>query len=59
MYITVGLCVRAFLGGGGGGVGGGYFRNFKTGLCGLNLEDIPYSYIYINPGPKTIPIHII
>ena len=29
---------------GGGGEGGGYFRNFMTGVCGPNLEDTPYSY---------------
>ena len=28
----------------GGKLGGGYFRNFMTGLCGPNLEDTPYSY---------------
>ena len=38
----------ARLGGGGGG-GGGYFRNFITGVCGLDLEDIP---IHIKAKPE-------
>ena len=25
------------------GRGGGYFRNFMTGVCGPNFEDTPYS----------------
>ena len=39
------------------GGGGGYIKNFMTGVCGPNLEDTPSLFIS-RPSQTTIPIHI-